>query len=268
MLIQCPVTGGCQTRMTAQAFRLSCDVARGDTRNHYCQQKCLGQITPKELTFIDLEDITMPSPTKTGTCQLCGKTDIATKKVNRYPSVCSSCAALVCHINTRPQVVRQVMNDLHGDQLLVSRIGETTPNDEELDAAREESAALRRQLTETQDRLRLVSEAQATTVAPILVRPGVAQPDSPMAEAIHNACREVEQMLLEKNKAYGNSASEPVRVFSRVDPIEQINVRIDDKLSRMMRGHEYPGDDTELDLIGYLVLKRAIVSRKNEQAAA
>ena len=61
-------------------------------------------------------------------------------------------------------------------------------------------------------------------------------------------------MLIEKNIAYGNSASNPVRIFSKTDKLEQIRVRIDDKLSRIARGHEYPGDDTINDLIGYLVL--------------
>lgn len=61
-------------------------------------------------------------------------------------------------------------------------------------------------------------------------------------------------MLIAKNRAYGDSALEPVRVFSKTDTIEQIYVRIDDKLSRVQRGHEYPGDDTIFDLVGYLVL--------------
>jgi len=82
---------------------------------------------------------------------------------------------------------------------------------------------------------------------------------------IKAVCREVEKMLLEKNKSYGNSAAEPVRIFSKVDAIEQINVRIDDKLSRIANGHEYGNDDTELDLIGYLILKRAV---KMENAPA
>jgi hypothetical protein len=43
-------------------------------------------------------------------------------------------------------------------------------------------------------------------------------------------------MLLEKNAKYGNSALEPIRCFSRADPVEQIRVRLDDKLSRLMRG--------------------------------
>jgi hypothetical protein len=65
---------------------------------------------------------------------------------------------------------------------------------------------------------------------------------------------EIKEMLISKNRAYGDSALDPVRVFSKAETIEQLYVRIDDKLSRVKRGHEYPGDDTVLDLIGYLVL--------------
>lgn len=65
---------------------------------------------------------------------------------------------------------------------------------------------------------------------------------------------DIEGMLIAKNKAYGDSALDPVRIFSKHDAIEQLYVRIDDKLSRVQRGHEYPGDDTILDLVGYLVL--------------
>jgi hypothetical protein len=77
---------------------------------------------------------------------------------------------------------------------------------------------------------------------------------------IRAVCEEVKRTLLAKNRAYGNSALEPLRIFSRACPLEQINVRIDDKLSRLARGSEVNGDDTELDLIGYLVLRR--VARK------
>lgn len=79
-----------------------------------------------------------------------------------------------------------------------------------------------------------------------------------MKTEIEGVCDEIKGFLLEKNLAYGNSAAEPVRIFSRVDAVEQLNVRIDDKLSRVARGSEYQGDDTELDLIGYLILKRAV----------
>jgi len=75
-------------------------------------------------------------------------------------------------------------------------------------------------------------------------------------DAIARVCDEVKTVLLEKNRTYGNSALDPLRIFSRAGPVEQLNVRIDDKLSRIARGSEYAGDDTELDLIGYLVLRR------------
>lgn len=74
------------------------------------------------------------------------------------------------------------------------------------------------------------------------------------AQLIKKVCSEIQDLLIEKNKAYGDSALDPVRIFSKSDPVEQIYVRIDDKLSRVKRGHEYPGDDTIKDLVGYLVL--------------
>ena len=76
------------------------------------------------------------------------------------------------------------------------------------------------------------------------------------AEAIVAECRALEAMLLEKNAAYGNSALDPLKIFSQASALERLNSRIDDKLSRIARGHEYAGDDTELDLIGYLILRR------------
>lgn len=76
------------------------------------------------------------------------------------------------------------------------------------------------------------------------------------AKAITEEFNSLLEILLEKNAAYGNSAFEPVRVFSKCEPDEQINVRLDDKMSRLMRGHN-AGEDVELDLVGYIVLKRA-----------
>lgn len=73
-------------------------------------------------------------------------------------------------------------------------------------------------------------------------------------QLIKETIKDIEALLIEKNKAYGDSAIDPVRVFSKANNLEQIYVRIDDKLSRVKRGHEYPGDDTIKDLIGYLVL--------------
>lgn len=66
---------------------------------------------------------------------------------------------------------------------------------------------------------------------------------------------ELRDLLLAKNDAYGNSALDPIRCFSKASTVEQLNVRLDDKLSRLMRG-QAAGEDVEWDLLGYLVLKR------------
>lgn len=72
-------------------------------------------------------------------------------------------------------------------------------------------------------------------------------------------CEELGEFLVEKNKSYGNSAAEPVGIFAkRLDPLAQIDVRIDDKLSRLQKGTEYPGDDTVKDLAGYLILHMVV----------
>lgn len=71
---------------------------------------------------------------------------------------------------------------------------------------------------------------------------------------IQTVCREVEELLIEKNRKYGNSALEPVRIFSKDDPIEAIKVRIDDKLSRLRNEQNDEDEDVVTDLMGYLVL--------------
>jgi hypothetical protein len=71
---------------------------------------------------------------------------------------------------------------------------------------------------------------------------------------ISEECRAIEQLLLEKNRKYGNSALDPIRVFSKSSTIEQLNVRIDDKLSRVLNRQEDDDEDVVDDLIGYLIL--------------
>lgn len=73
---------------------------------------------------------------------------------------------------------------------------------------------------------------------------------------------EIRETLVAKNKAYGNSALCPMRVFSSADPVAQILVRIDDKLSRIARGSGQDTEDTVTDLMGYLVLLK--IAEKNQ----
>ena len=81
---------------------------------------------------------------------------------------------------------------------------------------------------------------------------------------IAEECEALRDLLIEKNRAYGNSALEPLRIFSKADTEEQIRVRLDDKLSRLARGSA-AGEDVERDLMGYLVLLR--VARRMRESA-
>ena len=85
---------------------------------------------------------------------------------------------------------------------------------------------------------------------------------APSGNAILTNCLGIAQMLIEKNIAYGDSALDPVRIFSKSNPVEQLHVRIDDKLSRLMKGTDYPGDNDIDDLIGYLILLKVAKEKK------
>jgi hypothetical protein len=69
-------------------------------------------------------------------------------------------------------------------------------------------------------------------------------------------CDEIKELLLEKNKKYGDSALDPVRIFSKCSTEEAILVRLDDKLSRLRTLSSDEDEDVLLDLMGYLVLLR------------
>jgi hypothetical protein len=71
---------------------------------------------------------------------------------------------------------------------------------------------------------------------------------------ICTVCDEIKELLLEKNRKYGDSALNPVRVFSKSDSLEQIRVRMDDKLSRLRNAQTDEDEDVIADLTGYLVL--------------
>lgn len=84
---------------------------------------------------------------------------------------------------------------------------------------------------------------------------------APAAFEILKVCLALAVFLMQKNLAYGNSALEPIRAMSKADPAEQIRVRMDDKLSRMIRG-EAAGEDPAHDFVGYWVLLEVLKGRK------
>jgi len=72
---------------------------------------------------------------------------------------------------------------------------------------------------------------------------------------VSNVLIEIKDLLIEKNKKYGNSALEPLGVFSQLSAKEGLLVRIDDKLKRIKNGTlDHDDEDVINDLIGYLVL--------------
>ncbi len=66
---------------------------------------------------------------------------------------------------------------------------------------------------------------------------------------------EIKELLISKNKKYGNSALEPLGVFSQLSAKQGLLIRIDDKLKRIKNGSlDRDDEDVINDLIGYLVL--------------
>jgi hypothetical protein len=80
-------------------------------------------------------------------------------------------------------------------------------------------------------------------------------PDNKFQEEVHDVLQEIEDLLVAKNEKYGNSALEPLGVFSQLSAKQGLLVRIDDKLKRIKNGSlEKDDEDVVNDLIGYLVL--------------
>ena len=57
----------------------------------------------------------------------------------------------------------------------------------------------------------------------------------------------------EKNRRYGDAALKPIKIFSKVEPDNQVCIRIDDKLSRIMVSEEFKKNDVA-DTFGYIAL--------------
>ena len=84
--------------------------------------------------------------------------------------------------------------------------------------------------------------------------------------SIRWTCNEIRDLLLAKNKAYGDSALEPDNIFSKLDSAQAICARIDDKLSRIKNvGLDDNTEDTLDDLIGYMILLKIARERSGSR---
>lgn len=86
-------------------------------------------------------------------------------------------------------------------------------------------------------------------------------------DLIRKVVQEIEDLLIEKNRAYGDSATNPSNVFSSGSPIDSLCARIDDKLMRIQnKGINDNTEDTVSDLIGYLILlKVSLYKERNDE---
>jgi hypothetical protein len=85
----------------------------------------------------------------------------------------------------------------------------------------------------------------------------------PFAIQVEEVLEQIHKMLIDKNRKYGNSALEPLGVFSQLSAKEGLLIRIDDKLKRIKNGSLQKDDeDVVNDLIGYLVLLKIHENRE------
>jgi len=74
-----------------------------------------------------------------------------------------------------------------------------------------------------------------------------------MQEQIKKKCDEIRDLLIEKNKSYGNAVFDKGVLFN-VDPMYAIQARINDKLNRIKNSNTYLSDNDLMDVTGYLIL--------------
>jgi len=86
-------------------------------------------------------------------------------------------------------------------------------------------------------------------------------------QLIEEMCESMKNLLIEKNRNYGDSATNPSNVFSDGSAVDSICARIDDKLMRIQnKGINDKTEDTISDIIGYLILlKVAMFKEKDEE---
>ena len=83
------------------------------------------------------------------------------------------------------------------------------------------------------------------------------------SDQLNRITKEITELLISKNKAYGNTALNPVNIFSKLDATEALCARLDDKVMRIKnKGITDETEDTVSDLIGYLLLLKMSIENK------
>lgn len=78
---------------------------------------------------------------------------------------------------------------------------------------------------------------------------------------IKETCDTIKNMLLDKNRKYGDSALNPVNIFFKGTAEDALKIRMDDKLSRIANQQPDEDEDAIDDLIGYLILYKVYLKK-------
>lgn len=85
-----------------------------------------------------------------------------------------------------------------------------------------------------------------------------------MQDKIRKKCDQIRDLLIEKNKSYGNSVFDRGVLFE-VDPMYAIQARINDKLNRIKSKETYMSENDLMDLTGYLILLQVHIDEVNNK---
>lgn len=160
---------------------------------------------------------------------------------------------------TPSTIMWHLTKDLAVEQVNITQQYDDPHTGEHMYITRKEKRIPEKELYLTSD------SADAARIVALKHRPKTDETPYDPATKIKEVCLSVETLLLAKNRKYGNSALNPTRVFSKTDPVEQIRVRIDDKLSRIKSAQSDEDEDVILDLLGYLVLLKIALEHKNKK---
>tara|TARA_R100000734_G_C3303691_1_gene94228 strand:- start:135 stop:482 length:348 start_codon:yes stop_codon:yes gene_type:complete len=85
-------------------------------------------------------------------------------------------------------------------------------------------------------------------------------------QLIEEMCESMKNLLIKKNRDYGDSATNPSTVFPSRSPVDSLCARINDKLMRIQnKGINDKTEDTISDLIGYLILLKVALKKEKSQ---
>ena len=78
-----------------------------------------------------------------------------------------------------------------------------------------------------------------------------------MQDKIKQKCDEIRDLLLEKNRSYGNAVFNKGVLFD-VEPMYAIQARINDKLNRIKSKNNYLSENDLMDITGYFILLQVL----------